>query len=103
MVPMMPLAPGRLSITTDCLVFSSIRLPIRRAVMSPEPPGPNGTMILIGRDGYDADRAGNGVIMLPISARTERRLIPILCMTRASIRQVARLRDDEHSVCRHAA
>jgi len=51
MVPMIPLAPGRLSMTTGCLVLSSICLPIRRAVMSPEPPGPNGTMILIGRDG----------------------------------------------------
>ena len=28
--------------------------------MSPEPPGPKGTMILIGRDGYCAARAGNG-------------------------------------------
>src|SRR4030081_2478116 len=35
---MMPLAPGRLSTTTACLVFSSICLPIRRAEMSPAPP-----------------------------------------------------------------
>src|ERR1700704_1392749 len=57
---MMPLAPGRLSTTTACLVFSSICLPIRRAEMSPEPPGPNGTMILIGREGYCAACAPNG-------------------------------------------
>ena len=61
MVPMMPLAPGRLSMTTACLVFSSICLPIRRAVMSPDPPGPNGTMILIGRDGYWAARREDGI------------------------------------------
>src|SRR4051794_41868428 len=75
---MMPLAPGRLSMTTACLVFSSICLPIRRAVMSPEPPGPNGTMILIGRDGYWAACAGTGANAAPMSARTERRLVLFL-------------------------
>src|SRR6185436_2694809 len=55
----------------------SICLPIRRAVMSPDPPGPNGTMILIGRDGYWAAWTREGVSAAPISARTERRSITL--------------------------
>jgi len=57
--------------TTACFVFSSICLPIRRAVMSPEPPGPKGTMILIGRDGYWAARAGIGTRAPPCQGEDE--------------------------------
>src|SRR3954465_1130319 len=92
---MMPLAPGRLSMTTACLVFSSICLPIRRAVMSPDPPGPNGTMILIGRDGYWSAWTREGVSAAPISARTERRSItPAPCepVFRLKLASMTRLR-----------
>src|SRR4051794_32832608 len=85
MVPMMPLAPGRLSMMTACFVFSSICLPISRAVISPEPPGPNGTMIRIGRDGKEVARTAPGMKALPISARRERRSIRLVCMERASV------------------
>src|SRR6476646_9468022 len=92
---MMLLAPGRLSMTTACLVFSSICLPIRRAVMSPDPPGPNGTMILIGRDGYWAAWTTEGVSAAPISARTERRsitLAPCEPVFRLKLASMTRLR-----------
>src|SRR5882724_2220969 len=81
--------------TTACLVFSSICLPIRRAVMSPDPPGPNGTMILIGRDGYWAARTGEAISAAPISARAERRsiiLAPREPVLRAKLTSMTRLR-----------
>jgi hypothetical protein len=39
----MPLAPGLFSTTKGWPVLSSMYLPTRRAVMSPEPPGAKGT------------------------------------------------------------
>src|SRR5262245_11565820 len=45
-------APGRVSTITLWRQFSVIFWPITRARMSVEPPGANGTMILIGRSGY---------------------------------------------------
>ena len=39
------------------------------------PSRPNGTMILIGRDGYSAVRATDGIKAAPTSTRTERRSI----------------------------
>src|SRR5580692_1240738 len=45
---MLPPAPGLLSITTDWPQTSARRLPIRRAVMSVEPPGVNGTTMCTG-------------------------------------------------------
>src|SRR5258708_40283002 len=44
----MPLAPGLLSTTKGWRVLSSMYLPTRRAVMSPDPPGAKGTMIWTG-------------------------------------------------------
>jgi hypothetical protein len=41
----MPLAPGLFSTTKGWPVLSSMYLPISREVMSPEPPGANGTMM----------------------------------------------------------
>src|SRR5882672_6307342 len=41
----MPFAPGLLSTTKGWRVLSSMYLPTRRAVMSPDPPGAKGTMI----------------------------------------------------------
>src|ERR1700675_4171104 len=53
----MPLAPGLLSTTKGWPVFSSIYLPTRRAVMSPEPPGAKGTMMWTGLLGQVSARA----------------------------------------------
>src|SRR5687767_12973531 len=47
----MPPAPGRLSVITCCPSNSLIFCATTRAVMSPTPPGPNGTRKRIGRDG----------------------------------------------------
>src|SRR5262245_56749910 len=44
--------PGRVSTTTCWPQFSVIFCPMTRARMSVEPPGANGTMILIGFSGY---------------------------------------------------
>src|SRR5690349_20277329 len=43
----MPLAPGLFSTTKGWPVLSSMYLPTSRAVMSPDPPGANGTMMRI--------------------------------------------------------
>ena len=45
-------APGRVSTMTGWPQFSVIFCPITRARMSVDPPGANGTMILIGFSGY---------------------------------------------------
>jgi hypothetical protein len=50
-VPMLPLAPGRLSTTTATPSFSESFCPISRARMSMPVPGVYGTMIFIGRLG----------------------------------------------------
>ncbi|MNU02435.1 hypothetical protein D3C72_2461390 [compost metagenome] len=47
-VPMMPLAPGRFSTTTDCFSASPSFCEIRRATTSVPPPGGNGTTMRIG-------------------------------------------------------
>ena len=58
-VPITPLAPGLFSTTAGCLAVASIYCAQRRAEMSPEPPGPKGTMIRIGRFGQlSSARAG---------------------------------------------
>src|SRR5664279_642508 len=51
-VPILPLAPGRFSITTAIFQSSPIRCPSVRARMSMPGPGVNGTMSLIGLLGY---------------------------------------------------
>src|SRR5215831_12644930 len=58
---MLPPAPGLFSTTTDWLQISCRRLPTRRAVMSVDPPGVNGTTIFTGLAGQ-----------LSASAREER-------------------------------
>src|SRR3974390_1928677 len=45
-------APGRVSITLGCPQASVNFCPMMRATRSTEPPGANGTMILIGFSGY---------------------------------------------------
>src|SRR6201986_3297458 len=57
---MLPPAPGLLSITTDWPQISARRLPIRRAVMSVEPPGVNGTTMCTGFVGHVALNAPDG-------------------------------------------
>ena len=50
-VPMMPLAPGRVSITTCWPHCSVIFCPSMRAIVSDVPPGDQGTIMRIGFDG----------------------------------------------------
>src|SRR5579864_4420288 len=49
---MLPLAPGRLSITNCCFRDSLSACPIRRAYKSVPPPGEDGTMNFTGLDGH---------------------------------------------------
>src|SRR3979490_2500932 len=49
---MIVMAPGRVSTMTGCPQLSVIFCPITRASTSVDPPGANGTMILIGLSGY---------------------------------------------------
>src|SRR6185437_722703 len=53
----MPLAPALFSITNGWPVLSSMYLPTRRAVMSPEPPGANGTTMRTALVGQVSARA----------------------------------------------
>src|SRR5215831_10351968 len=52
MVPSAPAAPPMFSTMTACPSSFLIASAVRRAMMSVLPPGANGTMSLIGRDGY---------------------------------------------------
>src|SRR5437016_5886773 len=58
-VPMIPFAPGLLSTTTAWRVCVCRYCAKVRAVMSPEPPGPKGTIISTGLAGYGCAAAGN--------------------------------------------
>src|SRR6476619_3841298 len=73
----MPLAPALFSITKGWPVFSSIYLPTRRAVMSPEPPGAKGTMMCTALLGQlvlaHARKAGAGKAAKAEAARSVRR------------------------------
>src|SRR6185369_15751915 len=51
-VPITVPAPGRVSTTMVCPKLSVSLLPTTRLRMSADPPGANGTMILIGLSGY---------------------------------------------------
>jgi hypothetical protein len=51
-VPIIVEAPGRVSTSTVWPQFSCMRCAISRPSTSTEPPGGNGTMILIARSGY---------------------------------------------------
>ena len=57
---MLPPAPPLFSITTDWPQISCRRLPTRRAVMSVEPPGVNGTTMRTGLAGQSAPSARDG-------------------------------------------
>ena len=57
-VPRLPLAPGRLSTTNDCLDFACSRSPISRMMMSGVAPAANGTTIRTGLAGHSCAVAG---------------------------------------------
>src|SRR5438309_11104546 len=61
-MPIFALAPGRLSTITGCFNVSASDCPTVLATMSTAPPAAYGTMILIGRFGYDCACAVNGAI-----------------------------------------
>src|SRR5437899_10581136 len=60
-------APGRVSMMTGWPQLSVIFCPITRARMSVDPPGANGTMILIGLSGYLS--AGDWAAPAPAASR----------------------------------
>src|SRR5689334_5255075 len=69
---MLPPAPGLFSTTTDWLQISCRRLPTRRAVMSVDPPGVNGTTIFTGLAGQLSASAREGRITGDASAAVAR-------------------------------
>src|SRR5258706_16387379 len=74
---MLPPAPGLFSITTDWPLTSGRRLPTRRAVVSVEPPGANGTTMRTGFAGQPAaearDTAMDGAATAAAARPTKRR------------------------------
>jgi hypothetical protein len=74
---MLPPAPGLFSITTDWPHTSCRRLPTRRAVMSVEPPGGNGTTMRTDLCGHSAPAARaeriGGAAMAAAASPTKRR------------------------------
>src|SRR5487761_2331635 len=62
-------APARFSTITDCPRIFANGGATSRATVSRGPPGFDGTIIVIGRDGYVCARAGEAMDVIPI-ART---------------------------------
>src|SRR4051812_16826863 len=94
---MLPPAPGLFSITTDWPQTSCRRLPTRRAVVSVEPPGVNGTTTRTGLAGHSAATARDGRMegaAIAAAARpTKRRRLSIGALLREVMaRRVARQR-----------
>src|ERR1044071_4698584 len=76
-------APGRVSTTTVWPQFSVIFWPMTRAMMSVEPPGANGTIILIGLSGYlSADCAAAGAGYPAIAVTHSAATIALMSFTR---------------------
>src|SRR5262245_1700818 len=67
--PILPPAPMRFSTTTGWPIRSDRCCPTRRASVSPDPPGPNGAMNLIGLAGSDCDTTGTGDSAAPRPSR----------------------------------
>src|SRR3954468_23848821 len=61
-MPVLPVAPGTLTTGNDTFRSSSIILPDLRATWSAPPPGPQGTMYSMGRDGYLSSAAITAVV-----------------------------------------
>src|SRR5689334_16643292 len=75
---MLPPAPARFSITTGWPSELERRSPTRRAKMSVEPPGANGTTMRTGLDGYrSCPRTGNAKIRLLAMPRIQRIAQPV--------------------------
>src|SRR5260370_17212783 len=77
---MLPPAPGLFSITTDWPQTSCRRLPTRRAVVSVEPPGANGTTTrtdLTGQSAAEArEKTMDGAALAAAASPTTRRPFP---------------------------
>src|SRR5262245_15343696 len=67
--PILPPAPMRFSTTTGWPIRSDRCCPTRRASVSPDPPGPNGAMNLMGLAGSDCDTTGTGDSAAPRPSR----------------------------------
>src|SRR5262245_45800715 len=67
--PILPPAPMRFSTTTGWPIRSDRCCPTRRASVSPDPPGPNGAMNLMGLAGSDCDTTGTGDSVAPRPSR----------------------------------
>src|SRR5258708_28110908 len=96
--PTMPLAPGLLSTTKGWPVFSSMYLPTRRAVMSPEPPGAKGTMMWTGLVGQSVatafcaasrDAGSNAAAKAPSALRRPKVGLDICSPVRSPDREVS--------------
>src|SRR6266702_7391976 len=92
---MLPPAPGLFSITTDWPQTSCRRLPIRRAVMSVEPPGGNGTTMRTDRCGQSAPAARDGrmggAAMAAAARPTKRRRFSMDALPPGVIARLARV------------
>src|SRR5262245_282938 len=67
--PILPPAPMRFSTTTGWPIRSDRCCPTRRASVSPDPPGPNGAINLMGLAGSDCDTTGTGDSAAPRPSR----------------------------------
>src|SRR5882757_9908005 len=92
---MLPPAPGLFSITTDWPHTSCKRLPIRRAVVSVESPGVNGTTMRTGLTGHSTPAARlermGGAAMAAAARPTKRRRFSIGALPSVMIARLARV------------
>src|SRR5882757_1861862 len=91
---MLPPAPGLFSITTDWPQTSCRRLPTRRAVVSVEPPGVNGTTTRNGLAGQSApaacDARMEGATIAAAARPTKRRRLSIGALLREVMARLLR-------------
>src|SRR5215212_10275047 len=91
---MLPPAPGLFSITTDWPQTSCRRLPTRRAVVSVEPPGVNGTTTRTGLAGHSAaaacDARMEGSAIAAAARPTKRRRLSIGALLREGMARLPR-------------
>jgi hypothetical protein len=76
----LPLAPGRLSATTDCPICSATLAATSRPTMSVGPPGGNGMIMRMDLEGYVCANAApvtsvdNAIASVPRTARDRRNI-----------------------------
>src|SRR5271154_5578322 len=91
---MLPPAPGLFSTTTDWPQTSCRRLLTRRAVISVEPPGVNGTTTRTGLAGQSAARAGHerigGAAKADAARPTKSRRLSMGALLKAKEKRIAR-------------